>query len=413
MQAKTIIDNLINKGVIIHSPQSVYIDASTDPERIAEGVIIHAGCRLSGKETSIGPGCELGAESPVTINNCQLGRNVSLGGGYFSGATLLDGVSLGDGAHVRPGTLLEEGASAGHCVGLKQTLLMPFATLGSLINFCDCLMAGGTGPKNHSEVGSSYVHFNFTAHQDKATASMAGDVPRGVMLDKKPIFLGGQGGLVGPAIIEYGTIIAAGTICRRDIHNEDKLVFGQTGHNIKEHSYDTEVYGNVDRILHHNFNYIGNLHALYQWYKHVRVLFGPDDPFNAMCYDGAIRKIDTMLKERIKRLEQLSRKLELSLEQATLRNSGKLPEGPFALQKQFSESWSSISPQLAINENDSALSPEADVFLHGIETTEKKDYIKTIKTLTPEIKKSGTTWLQSVVDKTVSLYKELKGATST
>jgi UDP-N-acetylglucosamine/UDP-N-acetylgalactosamine diphosphorylase len=52
---------------------------------------------------------------------------------------------------------------------LKQTILFPFVTLGSLINFCDIFMSGGSDRKNHSEVGSSYIHFNYTPNQDKAT----------------------------------------------------------------------------------------------------------------------------------------------------------------------------------------------------------------------------------------------------
>ena len=124
---------------------------------------------------------------------------------------------MGSAAHVRPGTLLEEEAGGAHAVGLKQTIFLSFVTAGSLINFCDGLMAGGTSRKNHSEIGSSYIHFNFTPHQDKATPSLIGDVPRGVMLDQPPIFLGGQGGLVGPVRIAYGTVIPAGTICRQDI----------------------------------------------------------------------------------------------------------------------------------------------------------------------------------------------------
>ena len=110
---------------------------------------------------------------------------------------------MGSGAHVRTGTLLEEQAGAAHTVGFKQTIFLPFVTAGSLINFCDCLMAGGTSRKNHSEIGSSYIHFNFTPRQDKATASLIGDVPRGVMLDQAPIFLGGQGGLVGPVLLDF------------------------------------------------------------------------------------------------------------------------------------------------------------------------------------------------------------------
>jgi len=116
---------------------------------------------------------------------------------------------MGSGSHVRDGTILEEQASVAHTVALKQTILFPFVTLGSLINFCDCFMSGGTDRKNHSEVGSSYIHFNFTPNQDKATASLIGDVPNGVMLNKNPIFLGGQGGLIGPCRLTFGTIIAA------------------------------------------------------------------------------------------------------------------------------------------------------------------------------------------------------------
>lgn len=78
-------------------------------------------------------------------------------------------------------------------MGLKQTILFPFVTLGSLINFCDVFMAGGTSRRDHSEVGSSYIHFNYTPRGDKATPSLVGDVPRGVMLNKEPFFSGDRG----------------------------------------------------------------------------------------------------------------------------------------------------------------------------------------------------------------------------
>ncbi len=37
-------------------------------------------------------------------------------------------------------------------MGLKQTILFPFVTLGSLISFCDCLMAGSSHSRDHSGV---------------------------------------------------------------------------------------------------------------------------------------------------------------------------------------------------------------------------------------------------------------------
>ena len=114
---------LLDRGVVIPCPAAVEVEDSVDPQRIAPGVVIHAGCRIRGAETSIAPGCVIGAEAPATVEDCQLGRNAALKGGYFSGATFLDGASMGSGAHVRPGTLLEEEARAAPhpCVEVAAT----------------------------------------------------------------------------------------------------------------------------------------------------------------------------------------------------------------------------------------------------------------------------------------------------
>ena len=228
----SLINVLIEKGVKIPNPSSVEIGEGVDINLISsEDVTIHSGCKIFGKRTLIMSGVELGIRSPVTIKNCQLGRNVELRGGYFEESTFLDSVIIGDGAEVREGCLLEEEANGAHTVGLKQTILFPFVTLGSIINFCDILMAGGTSRTNHSEVGSSYIHFNYTPNQDKATASLIGDVAYGVMLNQSPIFLGGQGGIVGPSRIGYNTVIAAGVIYRGDCPQGNKLLMGKEPQN--------------------------------------------------------------------------------------------------------------------------------------------------------------------------------------
>ena len=103
---------------------------------------------------------------------------------------LLTKARIGSNGHVRAGTLLEEEASTAHAVGLKQTILTSFATLGSLINCCDCLISGGRSRTNHTEVGSGFIHFNFTPwgeSGDKATPSLIGGVPQGVFLREQRI----------------------------------------------------------------------------------------------------------------------------------------------------------------------------------------------------------------------------------
>ena len=132
-------------------PASVYVAGDVDPDRVSgDGVTIHSGCRISGSETVISAGVSLGAEGPVTITNVRLGVGASIASGYAVNSVLLEGASLGSGAHVRDACLLEELSGGAHTVGLKQTVLLPFVTLGSLINFCDCLMSGGTSRSDHS-----------------------------------------------------------------------------------------------------------------------------------------------------------------------------------------------------------------------------------------------------------------------
>ncbi len=378
-------------------PALVHVDSSIVPERIAPDASIHPGCRLSGAMTSVGPGCVLGAEAPLTLEDSQLGANVELKGGYVSGAVLLDGASLGSGAHVRPGTLLEEEASGAHTVGLKQTILLPFVTLGSLINFCDVLMAGGTSRKNHGEVGSSYIHFNFTPHQDKATASLIGDVPHGVFLDRPPVFLGGQGGLVGPARIGFGCVTPAGTVFRGDAPGDGLLLRAPElpGGN---RPYRVGAYRGAARIWRNNLAYIGNIRALKAWYKHVRVLF-LTGVYHRHCWEGALRQLDAVERERLKRLEEWTGKLKESA--AMLRTDAPAEAD---IQASIARRWPQVKERLQKPHDDARA---RDAFLPDIAAArEGLDYLAVMPALPASAKAAGTAWLQRIVDETIAAGAE-------
>jgi UDP-N-acetylglucosamine/UDP-N-acetylgalactosamine diphosphorylase len=340
-----VLQQLLEKGVRMPAPETVWIDDAINPHAIAPDVTIGPGCRLRGARTSIGPGCVLGEEAPATIDDTQLGRGVEIKGGYVSGAVFLDRASAGSGAHIRPGTIIEEDASVAHTVGLKQTLLMPFVTAGSLVNLCDCLLAGGTSRKNHSEVGSSYVHFNFTPQQDKATASLIGDVPRGVMLDQPPIFLGGQGGLVGPARIGYGVIIAAGLVQRGDALHEGTLVVPPPATPAPE--FRKGMYRGINRLVTNNLLYIGNLLAWHAWYRLVRRPRVPlADTYTTACVDGAMRQLEICLNERIQRLTELAAKMPHSIALGQSAGEAVFPSAIRQQQKRLVDQWPCMENQL-------------------------------------------------------------------
>ena len=312
----TQVEQLRAQGVEVPIPSSIEVGEEVDLSRVrGPGTILHAGTRLFGSQLLILEGACLGREAPVTVDDCAIGRRVRLDGGYHSGAVYLDDAVVGSGAQIRGGTLLEEQANGAHTVGLKQTILMPFVTMGSLINFCDALMAGGTSRRDHSEVGSSFIHFNFTPFGksgDKATASLIGDVPRGVMLRSPRIFLGGQAGLVGPVRIDYGAVLAAGFVYRRD-HGPDKLVVGEAIEP-RTMSFDARVYRRIDDKVGKNRRYIANLIALWHWYSDVRLRFArraKDSDLEAL-YLRAREMIESGIAERIKRLGQIADYMELS-----------------------------------------------------------------------------------------------------
>ena len=296
---------LVERGVAIPNPWSLDIADDVDIDRIsADGVTIHPGCRIRGASTVISAGVTLGEEGPVTLEDCHLGPNVRLKGGYFADSVYLDGANMGLGAHVRAGTLLEEQSGGAHTVGLKQTILFPFVTLGSLINFCDCLMAGGTSRKDHSEVGSSYIHFNFTPDGNKTTPSLFGDVPRGVLLDQPAIFLGGQGGTVGPVRVGFGTIVGAGSILREDVDEDGLLVLSAPPDDLRR-PHAPRRYKRLGPLLEKNLTYLANLVALEVWYRQVRAPFFAAQEFGDLILEGALDVLSCARQERTKRLAAL------------------------------------------------------------------------------------------------------------
>lgn len=292
---------LVDAGVEVVDPRQTYVAPDVVIARIRPGARLFPGTRLHGARTFIGAGAQIGSEGPATVVDAAFGVGAAIDSGYVNGAVLLAGARLGANAHVRPGTLLEEGASTAHAVGLKQTILLSFVTLGSLINFCDVLMAGGTSRHDHSEVGSGFIHFNFTPwgrHGDKATPSLVGDVVRGVLLREPRIFLGGAGGMVGPRRVGFGAIAAAGQVLRRDV--EPNMLALQVAAAVRKAITPGQLDTAQPRGT-RNIEYIGQLVALRQWYREVRLVRAADDDERVLL-GAAIDAIGNAIAERVTRV---------------------------------------------------------------------------------------------------------------
>jgi UDP-N-acetylglucosamine/UDP-N-acetylgalactosamine diphosphorylase len=390
----------MDQGVKIPNPEGVEIGDEVELERIRGGrITLHSGTKIYGSSTLILDHATLGYEAPVTVDNCQIGPHVQLKGGFFKKAVFLKKAAASYGSHVRQGTILEEEASIAHTVGLKHTILFPFVTLGSLINFCDCLMTGGTSRRDHSEVGSSYIHFNFTPNQDKATPSLMGNVPQGVMLDQPPIFLGGQGGLVGPCRLAFGTVIAAGTIYRKDELRPKRMLFegAVKGGNLP---FLPGVYRGIKRIVLNNVLYIGNLIALNHWYRQVRAQFISED-FCEPLLNALLEKSTMGIHERIQRLEDFANRMFDSINLQKSRFNKDMSSPSMLQQTELYERIGDICSVLYSTADDPGNVEARDAFLDYLAAGIKaqgKDYIAVINNLDLNAKKEGTLWLQGIID---------------
>jgi UDP-N-acetylglucosamine/UDP-N-acetylgalactosamine diphosphorylase len=405
METREKIEILKRQGVSVPAPESIELGETVKLEQIrGPGTVLHAGTKLYGAKLLVLPGARLGFEEPVTVEDCAVGPEVKLAGGYFAGAVFLDRAVMAKGSHVRGGTLLEEEANGAHCVGLKQTILFPFVTLGSLINFCDILMAGGTSRKDHSEVGSSFIHFNFTPfgkNGDKATPSLVGEVPHGVMLRSPRIFLGGQAGLVGPVEIGYGTVLAAGTVYRRD-YGPGQLVVGEHLP-ARTMPFNPLRYSRIRAKVEKNLRYLGNLAALWHWYSAVRL--GPlpfRDADHTMLYERARGAVEECLDERTKRLGQIAGYMEDSVRE--LERDGNPNVKELGQQRAFAAAWPALEGSLR-GYRELGDGEARARFLRGLEPAgaRAKDYLELVRALDVETVAAGSAWLQGIVTQVEAL----------
>jgi bifunctional UDP-N-acetylglucosamine pyrophosphorylase/glucosamine-1-phosphate N-acetyltransferase len=226
---------------------------------------------------------------------------------------------------------------------------------------------------------------------------LIGDVPRGVMLDQPPIFLGGQGGLVGPARIAYGTVIAAGTVCREDILAENTLYSPAPEDKVLVANFNPGLYLGIRRTVLNNLRYIGNLHALHTWYRTARRGYMDTDIFSSACHLGALARIESGLAERIRQLAAFSEKLHMSLEMAASMED--YPEACRFQQTSFLQQWPELNDALRNEAPENVGEDRRDIFLAEWEAMDRSlSYIEAVYGLSPAGREAGTEWLQAIVD---------------
>jgi UDP-N-acetylglucosamine/UDP-N-acetylgalactosamine diphosphorylase len=219
------------------------------------------------------------------------------------------------------------------------------------------------------------------------------------MLNQAPIFLGGQGGIVGPVRIGYGTVIAAGTVYRSDCPEGGKLI-GQQGHMAYEISFHMGFYADIKRRICNNIIYIANILALRQWYEHIRRPFFMQTGDGAL-YEGALEKLDLITQERLARFRALSEKMETSIRISEQILSGARRDDLIRQSREFMDNWKAIETSLKSGREadvETAKRQDLQKIIDKENAGAAVDYISCIQNLDAEAVKTGIIWLQSIVD---------------
>jgi acetyltransferase-like isoleucine patch superfamily enzyme len=286
-------------------PERVYIGEEVRLDSICPGAEL-LNAFVTGENTFIGSGAQIGISGLARIHESQIGSGCLLGAGSYDNCVLLPGAKTRGFAEIRRGTVLEEDAEVAHNVGLKNTVFTIGVVAGSCINYCDVLVTSGSSRAHHSEIGSGAIHFNFDPRGDRF-GSMLGDAT-GCLLRSRPIFVGGNSGLVAPVHLGFGAVIAAGSMIRKDVR-ENQLSSGEPLQQAGD--YDLEKYFDLSRKFCTTAKLIGNLQAMRAWYRFIRLPFS--DSESKFLYLAADSQLEHHLQYRVEQLTKVIGKLERSV----------------------------------------------------------------------------------------------------
>jgi bifunctional UDP-N-acetylglucosamine pyrophosphorylase / glucosamine-1-phosphate N-acetyltransferase len=187
-------EELMAAGVTIIDPAATYIEEDVE---VGPDTVIHPGVILEG-QTKVGSACELHAHvrivdsviaDRVTVNNFCV----------IVGTRVADGASVGPFAHLRPETVVGEGAKIGNFVELKKTSLGPGSKANHLAYLGDATIGANVN------VGAGTITCNYDGQRKHQTVIEDG------------AFIGSDSQLVAPVKVGKGAYVGAGSSITQDV----------------------------------------------------------------------------------------------------------------------------------------------------------------------------------------------------
>ncbi|MGH2682700.1 MAG: bifunctional UDP-N-acetylglucosamine diphosphorylase/glucosamine-1-phosphate N-acetyltransferase GlmU [Actinomycetota bacterium] len=203
-------ERLMEQGVTLVDPDRTYVDASV---KVGSDTVIHPLTFLEG-DTAVGSDCVIGPSTRIV--DSTVGDEVEIQFSVVREATIRSRVTVGPYAHLRPGTMLEEGSKAGTFVELKKSKVGRGSKVPHLAYVGDATIG------KDANIGAGTITCNYDGHEKHET--VIGD----------EAFIGSDTMLVAPVNIGKGAVTGAGSAITKDVpagalaveRSEQKIVEG-------------------------------------------------------------------------------------------------------------------------------------------------------------------------------------------
>ena len=185
---------LMAQGVTIFRPDTCVIDAEVT---VGADTVIEPYVQLLGA-TNIGSECRV--RSYAVVQNSTLGDGVLVRNGcVLDGAVVADGAVLGPYAHLRPESVIGEGAHVGNFVETKKVKLGKGSKANHLNYLGDAVIGAGVN------IGAGAITCNYDGALKHVTTIGDG------------AFVGSDSTLVAPVEVGAGAYVAAGSCVTQDV----------------------------------------------------------------------------------------------------------------------------------------------------------------------------------------------------
>jgi len=187
-------EELMAAGVTIIDPATTYIDPDV---QVGPDTVIHPGVAIEG-QSRIGAACEI--HSHVRIVDSEIAdKAVIQDFCLILGSRIAESASVGPFAHLRPDTVVGEGAKIGNFVELKKTTLGP----GSKANHLAYLGDATIGARVNVGAGTITCNYDGTSKHPTVIEDEA--------------FIGSDSQLIAPVRIGKGAYVGAGSSITEDV----------------------------------------------------------------------------------------------------------------------------------------------------------------------------------------------------